>query len=70
MQSAKGVLDSILTKAGSSKSFELPEPNVHSFSEWLNTEVGQLLPILDNVLDFGAFWSGVGGCVLVPSGGL
>lgn len=60
MQSAKGVLDSVLTKAGSSESFELPEPNVHSFSEWLNTEVGLLLPVLDNGLEFGAFGAVLG----------
>jgi hypothetical protein len=33
---------------------------VHTFSEWLTAEVGQLLPVLDNVLDFGAFVTTLG----------
>jgi hypothetical protein len=60
MQSTKAVLGSVLAKAGSSESDELPEANVHTFSEWLTAEVGQLLPVLDNVLDFGAFVTTLG----------
>jgi hypothetical protein len=56
-------LGSIFAKAGSSESDELPEADMHAFSELLTAEVGQLLLVLDNVSDFGAFATALGVCM-------
>ena len=39
---------------------DLPEANTVAFSSWLSMEVGHLLPLLDSVLDFGAFGATLG----------
>lgn len=50
----------MLAKVGSSESDDLPEPSVQGFSEWINSEVGQLLLVLDNISDFGASGAALG----------
>lgn len=60
MQDAKVALDAIFAKATSMATDELPEANVVAFSSWLTTKVGQLLPLLDSVSNFGAFGATLG----------
>lgn len=60
MRDAKVALDVVFAKAGSMVTDDLPEANAVAFSSWLSTEVGHLLPLLDSVLDFGAFGATLG----------
>lgn len=55
MQEAKVALDTIFVKAGSEPGVELPEVDPVAFLSWLKAEVSQLVPLLDIVLDFGAY---------------
>lgn len=42
-------------KARAEPSEQLPEADPEAFLTWLKAEVGQLVPLLDNILDFGAY---------------
>lgn len=42
-------------KAGSATSDELPNANAKAFKAWLFAEIGQLVPLLDSVLEFGMY---------------
>ena len=55
MREAKDALDAIFSKAGSKQSDRLPDADPKAFSTWLKSEIGQLVLLLDNVLDFGAY---------------
>lgn len=55
MREAKVALDAVFAKAGSTLSNEFPEANPEAVLAWLKMEVGQLVPLLDNVSDFGAY---------------
>jgi len=48
-------LDAVFAKASSMATDKLLEANATAFSSWLTAEDGHLLPLLDSVLDFGAF---------------
>jgi hypothetical protein len=55
MQEAKVALDTIFVKVGSEPDDELPKVDPVVFLSRLKTEVSQLVPLLDIVLDFGAY---------------
>lgn len=57
---AKVALDAVFVKAGSMATDKLSKANVADFLSWLTIEVGQLLPLLDLVSDFGAFSATLG----------
>lgn len=60
MTTAKEVLDSVLHKAWAISSEALPEASEPAFVEWLKTEVWLVLPMIDNVSDFGALGTALG----------
>lgn len=55
MQEAKAALDVVFAKASSEPCEELPDADPAAFSMLLKAEVGQLVPLLDSVSDFGAY---------------
>lgn len=55
MREAKVALDVVFAKASSEPYAELPDADPMAFSMWLKAEVGQLVPLLDSVSDFGAY---------------
>ena len=57
---AKVALDAVFAKAGSMATDKLSKANVADFLSWLTIEVGQLLPLLDTISDFGAFSATLG----------
>lgn len=47
--------EAVFAKAGSEPCDEFFDADPMSFSTWLKVDVGQLVPLLDNVSDFGAY---------------
>jgi len=60
MRDAKVALDAVFMKAGSAPSDELPDANAKAFKAWLSMEIGQLVPLLDSVLEFGMYGATLG----------
>ena len=55
MQEVKVALDTVFAKAGLESCEELLDADPMTFLVWLKAEVGQLILLLDSVLDFGAY---------------
>lgn len=55
MREAKVDLDEVFARAGSEPCDNFPDADPAAFSVWLKAEVGQLVPLLDNVFYFGAY---------------
>lgn len=62
MQDVKVVVDPVLAKAGASVSEPLLEVDVAALGEWLQSELGLLLHVVDSVCDFGSFGAALGVC--------
>jgi hypothetical protein len=55
MREAKVALDVVFAKAGLALSDKFPEANPEDVLAWLKRQVSQLVPLLDNILDFGTY---------------